>query len=60
MKRALHEADLGSLEKLTVKNVCCMLEFAQCHQDWNIPDWSRVIFSDESKINRFQFDGRAW
>ena len=41
------------------KNVRCMLEFAQRHQDWTIHDWYRVIFSDETKINGFQFDGRT-
>ena len=42
------------------KNVHCKLEFAQGLQDWTIHDWCRVIFSDETKIDRFHYDGRAW
>jgi hypothetical protein len=56
VRRALHEASLGSLGKqknslLMAKNACCKLEFAQCHQDWTIHDWYVMIFSDGTKIN---------
>ncbi|KAG1191811.1 hypothetical protein G6F70_009278 [Rhizopus microsporus] len=27
---------------------------------WTIEDWRRAIWSDETKINRFNSDGRAW
>ncbi|KAG1324523.1 hypothetical protein G6F63_012551 [Rhizopus arrhizus] len=30
------------------------------HKDWTIDDWKRVIWSDETKINRFNSDGRTW
>jgi hypothetical protein len=36
------------------------LEFARKHEHWTEADWGRVIFSDESKINRFGSDGRKW
>lgn len=36
------------------------LAFALRHQHWTIEDWSRVIFSDETKINRLGSDGRVW
>ena len=36
------------------------LDFAIAHQDWTLDDWKRVIWSDETKINRFQSDGRQW
>ena len=36
------------------------LDFAIAHQDWTLDDWRRVIWSDETKINRFQSDGRQW
>ena len=65
VRRALHEASLGSLEKqkkslLTTKNVRCKLKFAQRRQDWTIHDWCRMMFSDETKINQFSSDSCAW
>ena len=36
------------------------LEFALEHQHWTLDDWSRVVWSDETKINRLGSDGRAW
>ena len=57
VRRTLHEAGLGSLEKqkkplLTAKNIRSRLEFAQRHKDWTVHDWNRVTLSDETKINR--------
>ena len=28
--------------------------------DWTVEDWKQVIWSDETKINRFGSDGRKW
>lgn len=36
------------------------LAFAQKYQEWTMEDWKRVIWSDETKINRFGSDGREW
>jgi hypothetical protein len=38
------------------------LDFAYTHKDWTVEDWKRVIWSDETKINRFGSDGvkYAW
>ena len=36
------------------------LDFAIADQDWTLDDWKRVILSDETKINRFQSNGRQW
>jgi len=36
------------------------LAFAQKYGGWIVEDWKRVIWSDESKINRFGSDGREW
>ena len=33
------------------------MDFAIGHKDWTVEDWKRVIWSDESKINRFGSDG---
>lgn len=63
--RALNNSGLKAGEKkkkpaLSPKNIKSRLEFAKNHQDWTEEDWNRVIFSDESKINRFNSDGRSW
>ena len=36
------------------------LEFARKYQHWTVEDWKRVVWSDETKINRFGSDGRKW
>ena len=36
------------------------LEFAKVHKDWTIEDWKKVIWSDETKVNRLRSDGREW
>ena len=36
------------------------LDFALAHQHWTVDDWKRVVWSDETKINRLGSDGRKW
>jgi transposase len=65
VRRALVEAGLEASPKekkplLSKKNVQARLDFAHRHQHWTIADWERVIWSDETKINRFCSDGRSW
>jgi hypothetical protein len=36
------------------------MEFAERHLEWTIEDWKRVIWSDETKINRLGSDGRKY
>lgn len=36
------------------------LDFCHTYKDWTEADWARVIFSDETKINRMGSDGREW
>ena len=36
------------------------LDFAIAHKDWTVEDWKRVVWSDETKINRLGSDGRKW
>ena len=36
------------------------LEFAQKYEHWTEEDWARVIWSDETKVNRLGSDGRKW
>ena len=65
VRRALKRAGFPSRvkqkkPKLTQKHIKDRLDFAKRHQHWTLSDWQRVIFSDESKINRFNSDGRSW
>ena len=36
------------------------LDFAIAHQHWTVEDWKKVVWSDETKINRLGSDGRKW
>ena len=36
------------------------LNFAQYHANWTVEDWKRVLWSDETKINRIGSDGRVY
>jgi hypothetical protein len=36
------------------------LTFALRHKEWTVEDWKRVIWSDETKINRIGSDGKQW
>lgn len=36
------------------------LDFAIVHKDWTVEDWKRVVWSDETKINRLGSDGKKW
>jgi hypothetical protein len=65
VRRALREAGLMAQEKeakpkLSAKNIKARLDFARRHRYWTVEDWKRVIWSDETKVNRFSSDGRSW
>ena len=54
---ALREIGLGAQvqqRKLSTscKHVLTRLRFAHTYENWTIDDWKRVIFSDETKINK--------
>ena len=36
------------------------LKFAKYHENWTVKDWKRVLWSDETKINRIGSDGRTY
>ena len=36
------------------------LKFAQYHENWTVEDWKRVLWSDETKINRIGSDERVY
>ncbi|KAG1022758.1 hypothetical protein G6F25_013142 [Rhizopus arrhizus] len=63
--RTLRKAGLGAIEKpkkplLSAKNIRKRLSWCMAHKDWTVDDWKRVVWSDETKINRFNSDGRTW
>ena len=35
------------------------LKFARYHENWTVKDWKRILWSDETKINRIGSDGRT-
>ena len=55
VRNALVEAGIEAVEKVSKP-----LLTAKRYQHWTIEDWRRVIWSNETKINRFNSDGRAW
>ena len=45
---------------LTKRHRDARLQFALTHKDWTLDDWKRVVWSDETKINRFGSDGKQY
>ena len=59
------KAGLGAVKrptkpKLSLKNVKARLQFAEHHKYWTVDDWKKIIWSDETKINRSSSDGCNW
>ena len=60
----MREVGLGAqvLQRKSImshKHVFTRLRFAQRYENLTIDDWKRVIFSDETKINKFNSYGRS-
>jgi len=65
VRRRLHEAGLHGrsiLKKplLTKRHIKARYKFGLQHQSWTVTDWKRVLFSDETKMNRRGSDGKVW
>jgi hypothetical protein len=65
LRNALRDVGLRAYEKipkpyLSQRNVWKKLCFTTIYKDWTVEHWKRVVFSDETKINRFNADGRSW
>ena len=43
---------------LSKKHRKARMDFALTHQHWTVEDWKKVVWSDETKINRLGSDGR--
>lgn len=46
--------------RLSKKNIKDRLAFAKEHVKWTREQWSKVLFTDESKFNRFGSDGNSY
>ena len=65
LRNELREKGLSSFTKvkkhaLSRKNIKDKFGFAQMLKDWTVCGWEWVVFSDETKICRFNSDGRTW
>lgn len=63
--RALNREKFHAIVKkkkplLSDKNIKRRKEFVKQYEKQSEEKWSKVIWSDESKINRYQSDGRHW
>ena len=45
---------------LAKRHLFARLSSAHKYKNWTVDDWRRVIFSDETKINLINLDGRSW
>ena len=65
VRRVFKDAGLQAMKKekrprLSAKNIKERLEFAKQYKDWTVEDWKHVVWSDETRINRFCSDGYSW
>jgi transposase len=65
VRRALKESGLKAAVKpkkprLLPRHKKARFDFAIRYQHWTINDWKRIVWSDETKINRLGCDGREW
>ena len=61
LKQAGLKASVKVKKPLLIKrHIQQRLVFCRKYKNWTIDDWKRVIWSDESKINRIGSDGLKW
>lgn len=65
VRRELKKAGLKAVVKqkrpqLLQRHRIARLDWARAHEGWTLEDWKRVVWSDETKINRLGSDGRNW
>jgi len=63
--RQLRKIDMKAVVKskwplLSAKHHKAHLDFAYAHKDWTLEDWKKIVWSDETKINRLGSDGCKW
>jgi transposase len=65
VRNALHMEGLNAAPKekkpkLTLKNAEKRYKFGLALKDWTVDDYCRVVWSNETKIERFFSDGMSW
>ena len=65
VRRTLKEAGLNAVPKkkkpqLLPRHIHQRYHFALQYQHWTVEDWKRVVWSDETKVNRLGSDGQEW
>ena len=65
IRRILRKSGMRSSKKikksfLSSKNRKERYEFSKKYKNWTVDDWKHVVWSDETKINRFCSDGNKW
>jgi len=65
IRHRLREAGLIAKKRvkrpaLRPRHIKGRLQFIQKHKEWTEEDWAKVVWSDESKINRICSDGLQW
>lgn len=65
VRRALRKSGLVARTKIKKPRLLnrhknLRYEFAKKYKDWTVEDWNRVVWSDETKINRLGSDGCKW
>ena len=65
VSRALRRWGLSSVKRkkmhaISSRNKKIRFKWAKDHRHWTSYDWNRVVWSDESKIRRFNSDGLRW
>ena len=65
VRRALKDSGLKAIVKqkkplLSARHRKLRMDFAFRYENWTVEDWKRVVWSDETKINRLGSDGRQW
>ncbi|CAK9819093.1 Transposable element Tc1 transposase [Anthophora quadrimaculata] len=64
IRRSLKKIGLKAKEKkrkpaLSDKSIKLRKKFVDTYKEWTTEDWKRVIWPDETKINRFESDGKS-
>lgn len=60
IESGLHAGKKVKKPKLFPRHIKARKEFAEKYSSWTVEDWKKVIFSDETKINRICSDGIQW